>query len=268
MSSSTTTTGKELRATKRAHDKAVANIPEVDEKYKEVARLHSQIKAAMTEANPDQLQVLQGDLAKYETELKYTADKLDAATKLERDLKTCLDDQRASFAQGELAKIVMERRCALHPLKLANAMAGLPSLSARVSYGRCAKFKCRVWPTFEFRRVQFIESTWNRRSRYPRLSPVELFDQEIKRLSKTVRRDQMAEVIAFPADQKWVENPLRTYLGERRRYLRLAIEKSLNTPNIEEGQMPFVIACNFSAILEEPRSTLTEALAERERIDK
>ena len=185
-----------------------------------------------------------------------------------RILKAKLEAQEANFAQQELAKIILEKRCARHPLKLANAMAGLPFLSARVSYGRCSKLKCSGWPRREFLVVNFIESTWNRRQRYPDISIVELFDQEIKGLPRTIRREKLPEAIAVPKEQKRVDNYLRSYLGENRRYLRLAIEKTLDMAGIAEKRMPFVIASNFSAILEEPRSALTLALAEGERLDE
>jgi hypothetical protein len=60
---------------------------------------------------------------------------------------------------------------------------------------------------------------------------------------------------------------LRSHLGKNRRFLRLAIEKSIGTPNVDQAQMPLVIASNFAMILGEPRTPLTLVLAERERID-
>ena len=222
----------------------------------------------MTEASPDELKVLQADLAKYETKLRFASADLEGTRNQERILSARLEAQEASFAQAELAKIILENRCSRHPLRMANAMAGLPYLSARVSYRRCSKLKCSTWPRSEFLIVKFIESTWNRRQRYPDLSIVELFDQEIKRLRRTVRREELPEAIAVPKEQKRVDNYLRSHLAANRRYLRLAIERSLEKTEIAEKQMPFVIASYFSAILEEPRTVLTLALAEGERIDK
>jgi hypothetical protein len=193
---------------------------------------------------------------------------LNKAEKREADLKAELEEHEASFAQEELLKIILQKRCACHPLKLANAMAGLPQLTARVSYQRCSKLKFRAWPLFAFQQFQFIESTWNRRHRYPNLSIVELFDQETKRLPRTVRVNALPESIAIPKGSKRVDNYLRSYFGQHRRFLRLAIEKSVGTVDIEQNQMPFVIMSVFSAILGEPRTALTNALAERERIDK
>jgi hypothetical protein len=265
--SAVTTNGKEVRATRRAYRKANAHTMETDKKHDEIFQLHGQIGAAMLETDPDELKVLQTDFAKYETELRSATEKLNSAKMREETLKIWLDALEASFAQEELAEIIRENRCARNPLRIANAMAGLPVLSARVSYVRCSKIKCPVWPRLDFRVVKFIESTWNRRHRYSNLSTVALFDQEIKRLSKTIRREELPESIAQSIEWKRIENPLRSHLGKYRRYLRLAIEKSIGTPDVDQAQMPFVIASNFTMILGEPRTPLTLALAERERID-
>jgi hypothetical protein len=291
-----TTTSKEVRATRIAYKDAVAHRFDAYKRHEKVAELHSRIKLAMRKpnpdklrvsqadleeyekelrlaANPDELKILQTDLVKYEEELRLAAKELDNARTQEQILKDRIEAQEASFAQEELLKIILEKRCARNPLRLAHAMAGLPLLCARVSYGRCSKLKIRSWPDFQFRVIRFIESTWNRRHRYSSLSPVELFYQEIKRLSKKVRREELPEVVAESIESKWVENNLRLHLGENWRYLRLAIEKSTQTANadqeeVDQSRIPFAIASNFSMIREEPRTALTMALAENERIDQ
>jgi hypothetical protein len=267
MSGTVPTTGKKVRAARRAHGKAVEHIRNTSQKHEQIFQIHSQIKAAMLEADADQRQVLQTDLTRYETELSLAGAELEASRTREKTLQDELGAQEASFAQEELAKIILENRCARNPRRLADAMAGLPFLSARVSYGRCSKFKIGSWPHFQFRVVKFIESTWNRRHRYPALSTVELFHQEIKRLPKTVKREKLPEPIEQSVPWKRVGNNLRSHLGMNWRYLRLAIEKSLGMPDIDQTRIPFLIASNFTMILGESRTQLTLALAEREKID-
>lgn len=266
MSGTVPTTGKKVRAARRAHVKAVEHIRGADEKHEQIRKLHSQIKAAILEADAVQRQVLQTDLAKYETDLRLAAEELETARSREKLLQIELEAQEASFAQRELATIILKNRCARNPRRLANAMAGLPFLSARVSSGRCSKFKI-IWPHFQFRVVKFIESTWERRHRHPALSTVELFHQEIKRLPRRVKREKLPEPIEQTITWKRVENNLRSHLGMNWRYLRLAIEKTLNAADIDQTRIPFLIASSFSLILGEPRTQLTLALAEREKID-
>jgi hypothetical protein len=267
MPSTLPTTGKKVRAARRAHGKANEHIYDANQRHEQILGLYSQIKLAMLEADADQRQVLQTDLTKYETELRLAEGELEAARTRAKTLQDELKAQEASFAQEELAKIILENRCARNPRRLADAMAGLPFLSARVSYGRCSKFKIVSWPHFQLRVVGFIESTWNRRHRYPALSTVELFHQEIKRLPRTVKREKLPEPIEQSIQWKRVENNLRSHLGKNWRYLRLAIEKTLSSPDIDQTRIPFLIASNFITILGEPRTQLTLALAERERID-
>lgn len=83
---------------------------ETDKKHEEIFQLHGQIRAAMLEADPDELKVLQTDSAKYETELRSAAEKWNSAKMREQSLKARLDDQEASFAQEELAEIIRENR--------------------------------------------------------------------------------------------------------------------------------------------------------------
>ena len=263
------TNGKEVRFTRRTYGKTVIpRLVEARKKHEAVSQLHSQIKLAIPLAGPEQLPVLAADLAKYEADLAVAAEKLKDANSQELELKAKLELLEASFAQAELASIIFQERCARNPLRLANAMAGLPVLSARVSYQRCSKIKCGSWPQFQFRVVKFIQSTWNRRYRYPGLHTVALFDQEIKRLSKTVKQEELPDAIARSEKGNRIGNHLRSYLGENRRFLRLAIERSLSTPNVDQRRAPLMIASNFLMILGEPRTALTLALAEHERIDR
>jgi hypothetical protein len=264
----TKVSGNELRARRRTHRKAATHTQDIQKKHEQVSQLYSQIKQAVAQADGDELSVLQADLVTYEDKLTQVTTELDRAKSEEQQLRSSLQDAEAGFAQHELARIIREKRCSLNPLRLANAMAGLPIIGARISYVRCSKLKCSGWPQFQFTVFKFIESAWNRRERYPSMSLVELFDQEIRRLPRKVRRAEYPSNIAVPADQKRIDNFLRSYLGENRRYLRLAIEKTLQAGIVDPDRIPFLIVSNFTSILGVPRSALTLALAERERIDK
>ena len=88
------------------------------------------------------------------------------AEESEQSLQKQLNELEVSFAQEELVRILGEHRCARNPLRLSNAMAGLPYLTARVSYDRCSKIECTVWPKFDFQVFRKIEAIWNSRERY------------------------------------------------------------------------------------------------------
>ena len=246
-------TGKEVRLTRRFLGKAVKRRYEAQANCNDPVNLYCEAQTAVMQARAEQLWKVRGELLKRQSTLLAARKELRSAAELEQTLQKQLTEQEASFAQKELVRILVERRCARNPLRLANAMAGLPYLTARVSYDRCSKLKCNVWPKFDFQVFKKIESIWNSRDRYRGLSIVELYRQEIKKLSKTFRRNK-------------AENYLRKRLAEDFGCLKLAIERGLEL-GVDPGQMPFIIASNFDKNRGAPTTPLTRTLAASERID-
>ena len=205
------------------------------------------------QARAEQLWKVRGELLKRQSTLLAARKELRSAEESEQSLQKQLNELEVSFAQEELVRILGEHRCARNPLRLSNAMAGLPYLTARVSYDRCSKIECTVWPKFDFQVFRKIEAIWNSRERYRDLLIVELYRQEIKKLPKTVRRNKS-------------ENYLRKRLAENFGCLKSAIEKSLEL-GADPEQMPFLITSNFDKNREVPTTALSRTLAASERID-
>ena len=247
------TTGKEVRLTRRFLGKAVKRRYEAQTNCNDPVKMYCEAEAAVMQAQAEQLWKVRGELLKRQSKLLAARKELLSAEELEQSLQKQLSELEASFAQEQLVRILVERRCARNPLRLANAIAGLPYLTARVSYDRCSKIKCNVWPKFDFQVFQKIESIWNSRDRYRDLSIVELYRQEIKKLPRTVRRNKS-------------ENYLRKRLAEDFGCLKQAIEKGLEL-GVDPGQMPFVITNNFDKNRGAPTTALTRTLASSERID-
>lgn len=228
--SASATTGKELRLTRKALGKAVKR------RYEAQANRDDPVK-----------------LLKCRSRLLEVRKELRSAQELEQTLEKQLAEQEVGFAQDQLVRILGEGRCACNPLRLANAMAGLLSLTARVSYNRCSKIKCAVWPNFDFQVFEKIESIWNSRHRYQGLSIVELYRQGIKRLPRTTRGNNS-------------ENYLRTRFAEHFGCLKLAIEQSLES-GADSDQMPFLITSSFNKNRLAPTVSLSRVLPATERID-
>lgn len=247
------TTGKEVRRSRKSLGKAVKRRYEAQANCNDPVRMYCEAETAVMQAQPEQLWKVRGQLLKRQSTLLAARKELRSAEELEQTLQKQLAEQEASFAQEELVRILVKRRCARNPLKLANAMAGLPYLTARVSYDRCSKIKCGVWPKFDFQVFQKIESIWNSRDRYRGLSIVELYRQEIKKLPRTLRRNK-------------AENYLRKRLGEDFGCLKLAIERGLEL-GVDPAGMPFVITSNFDKNRGAPTTALSRTLAASERID-
>lgn len=220
------TTGKELRLTRKALGKAI--------KRRHEAQANCADPVKPPKPRPRQLEV---------------SKELRSAEKLEQTLEKQLAEQEVGFAQDQLIRILGEGRCACNPLRLANAMAGLLLLTARVSYDRCSKIKCTVWPNLDFQVFEKIESIWNSRHRYHHLSIVELYQQEIKKLPRTMRGTNS-------------ENYLRTRLAEHFGCLKVAIEKSLES-GVDSEQIPFLIASYFNKHRETPAVVRAPLLKER-----
>jgi hypothetical protein len=245
--------GPEVRSTRRVLGRVVKRRYEAQANCNDPVRMYCEAETAVMEAQAEQLWKVRGELLKRQSALLAARKELHSAEELEQSLQKQLNELETSFAQEELVRILVERRCARNPLRLANAMAGLPYLTARVSYDRCSKIECNVWPKFDFQVFQKIESIWNSRERYRGLSIVELYRQEIKKLSRTFRRNK-------------AENYLRKRLAENFGCLKLAIERGVEL-GVDPDRMPFIILSNFEKNREAPTTALTRTLAASERID-
>ncbi len=253
-------TGKDVRLTKKLLKKAIMRRYAAQRICGNPQRDCCEAEIAVMQAGGDQTGKVRAELLKRQSRLLAVRKELHSATELEQELEKQLAEQEVSFCQNELLRILRERRCARNPLRLANAIAGLPSLiaalpslTARVSYERCSKIKCRHWPKIDFQVFQKIESIWNLRVRYRGLPIVELFRQEIRKLPRTSRRNKSPNLV-------------RLRLADNFGVLKSAIEKTLES-GIEPDRVPFVITSYFDKNRETPTTALTRTLAASERID-
>src|SRR5271168_309392 len=248
-----TTTGEELRLTRKALGAAIKRRSEAQRTCHSLKKGYRKAETSVMQSRAEQSGKLGREPVKRHAKLLEVRKELRSAERLERALERELAEQEAAFAQDHLVRILGEGRCACNPLRLANVMASLLLLDARVSYNRCSKMKCVVWPELDFQVFEKIESIWNSHHRYRDLSIVELYRKEIRKLPRTMRRNK-------------TENLLRTRLAEHFWCLKLAIEQSLES-GVDSEQMPFLITSIFSQKTEAPSTTLTRTVAASERID-
>jgi hypothetical protein len=247
------TTGKEIRFTRRLLDDAVKRRYAAQVSCGDPVGEYVEAETAVMQSPNEQMAQVRGELLKRQYRLLEVRKELRCATELEQTLEKQLGEQEVTFAQAELVRILAEGRCARNPLKLANAMAGLSFITARVSYDRCSKIKPTGWPKFDFQVFRKIESIWNLRDRYPSLSPVQLYRQEISKLPRTVRRNK-------------AQNPLRARLADHFGCLKLAIGQSLGS-GVPSDRVPFLITSNFDKHRSVSTTPLSRTLAASERID-
>jgi hypothetical protein len=223
-----------------------------------------EIEWAMSQARPEQIEFAQREFSKRRAACQEAQTQSRAANAAEKLRENELFDQEAAFAQDELLTFIKKGKYALHPLNLANAMAGLPFavdvpfLGVWQSHARCSGLECAGWPSFRYQVFEQIESMWER-SKSSSLSPIEFFRQQIKVLPKTVWQTHPTI-----GSQK-VDNYVRTYLSENWWYLQRAIEKSLQS-NDDPRPMHFIIASNFNKFVREPKTHADIAMAKAEII--
>ncbi len=92
--------------------------------------------------------------------------------------------------------------------------------------GRVRTYEIQI----QFQRFEIIKSIWNRRHRYPQLSPVELFRQEILKVPKITESQaaRFSSQITTAEKKRIVNGFVLDNLMEEFRHLRLAIEDSLS----------------------------------------
>jgi hypothetical protein len=218
-----------------------------------------EIEVAITQAKPDQIEFVQREFSKRRAAYQDAQSQSAAADAKERTLENELLDKEAAFAQDELLVFIKKGKYALHPLNLANAMAGLPYaidvpfLGVWQSHARSSKLECSGWPSYRYQVFETIESIWDR-SKRSSISPIEFFQQEIKALPKTVQT-------RVPGETKFqrTENYVRAYLSENWWFLQRAIQRGLQ-PNDDPRPMHFIISSNFDKLVNEPRTYADSAI--------
>ena len=149
-------------------------------------------------------------------------------------LERVLAQQEASFAQHELCAFI-RGKYAYSPRRLAEAMAGLPYLSANQSYRRCSGHpESALWPPFQFRVFEIIGKAWKQRTDRSKLAFLRRIEKRVRTI-RTTNEDGNPDRHAIGVQSHFVENWW---------YLKQAI-KAINILQVVRGSVPYVIAGDF-----------------------
>lgn len=259
-----TADAREIRQKRLALGQAVKWMHDARAKRNKHMEDCREIEVAMSQAKPNQIDFVQREFPKRREACQEAQAQASVAETKERILENELLDMEAAFAQDELLVFIKKSKYALHPLNLANAMAGLPYgigvpfLGVWQSHARCSRIESPGWPSYRYQIFEKIESMWEQ-SKFSSISPVEFCRQQIAALPKTVWQTH-----PIMGSQK-VDNYVRTHLCENWWYLQRAIEKSLQ-PNDDPRPMHFIISSNFDKLLGELRTYADSAVAKAARI--
>lgn len=125
---------------------------------------------------------------------------------------------------SQLLDFLEERRCAVVPIKVANALAGLPDMGWRESHERCYKMPRSFPERLPYRVLKAVSRIWRRRPRDLDVVPTEFFRIQICKLPR--KSDSIRETFC----RAW-------------RSLRLAIVECWGQHN--QDFMPYAITLAF-----------------------
>jgi hypothetical protein len=257
-------TAEEVRTAKKNLGKAIEDCRLAREHHDKCVADSRTAEFAMNDAEPGKQGTFFVELLRAWRESTTAQRDREAAELAERNLDKDLRAKESGFALSQLLDFITQKKYARNPLRLANAMAGLPDMGWEQSYARCSAIKCGSWPQFQFRLFRTINAIWNRRVHRSELPLTELFRQEIERLPKEVIID-IPQPPPNPSKRGKVQNSLRSHLADNWRLLRLAIEEVAATENDPE-QVPFLLLSGFTRNIGKPRAPQDSVLIAKEKM--
>lgn len=191
------------------------------------------------------------------------------------EYENALADQEAFYFRQQILQFVQQckpaastgkQRYALTPRNVANAIAGLPYVTARRSAEICAKLATTVPEMRNYRVFTFVKSVWTRRHERGALSLTEWFKREIKKLPKFELAERNPNIDEEGENKKKrMPNQFRIYLGENWYYLKKAVEECSRL-KLALRDMPYEITKKFIILSMHPETPVEPIRAERERI--
>ena len=176
------------------------------------------------------------------------------ANEHEKSVRERYLDEEAFIYRNETLKFLQAKEYRLTPLTLANALAGLPYITARHSAQLCSRLKTSV-PLFTTHQMfQFVKSVLKTRKHGLSSSAAQVFEREIRKLPKF----RIVEGQRRP-------NSLRVALAKDWHYLRRALEDP-KLASLHPGAVPGAIVALFLIKRSNPESPVTQLKAEAEKI--
>lgn len=242
---------REIRETKKNRGQVVSAIYKLTEAREPLAdKLRRSSWTLKQKADNENLQALLEEFFRRMVAYRKVAHDLDRAEKQLKDIEIKLQEQEASYAQTELLKFIHTGKYEHNPRNIAQAMAGLPSVSCSYSFQECAKNPSPLWPTrpdeiptLSYRIFQLIEECCNRSKKEPGKSLVNIVQERARMIP------------AF--------NALRISLQPDWRYLRRAVEETDLTGLVSDVVLYRIFAA-FIKLRDQHRSAEESTLAEIE----
>jgi hypothetical protein len=127
------------------------------QEYRNLRQLATSVLAETL--RPDEKDTLQIRISKLDRQIREKEGEYVSLAEAEPQLRERFADASASFAQFQLVDFLRKHRNRLTPLRVANAIAGLPYVGWRQSAKRCTGCRCQYANGLQYRTLKFILST-------------------------------------------------------------------------------------------------------------
>jgi hypothetical protein len=172
----------------------------------------------------------------------------------QRRIQTTFANQEAYVYRTEVLGFIRQREYSLTPLRLANAIAGLPYISARRSAQRCSHIKSGVARSIAYELFEFVTGVWKKHQGKAGNSLIDAFEKAIRKLPKL-------KIVSGHKRPNW----FRDHLAEKWYYLKRALQEP-ELARLHPRAVPGAIVKDFFTKIHYPDSPITAMIAETEKI--
>ena len=241
--------GKTLRADRIRALKLRYEIQERRDHRAILVRSCTEAEGALAQADGQDKEAIQAQANQRKERLREFDDRLPQAETESKELDQRVKNEETYWYCSQLLDFLSKGRYAIEPLRLANAMAGLPEMGWRESSDRCPKMvRSPAFGHFHYGISEAIAHIWRRRPKDIKEAPIEFF---------------RAQILGLP--QKG--NATRDAFCRGWRDLRLAIEECWAAKHGEDF-MPYAITSAFLRNLVRQKTDLERMLDEHEMLSK
>jgi hypothetical protein len=217
---------KELRRNRIRNGDLSFEIQEIQSQLSELRRSCEEAEEALKHVGEEEHQIIQKDLSRRRKRLLRLEEALGELETESKELNERVLGQETYWYCSQLLDFLCGRKAyAVKPLKLANALAGLPDMGWRGSFARCSRMPRSSPERLPFRVWNIVSGIWRRKPRDLKDAPTEFFRIQILKLQRK-------------------DDGIRETLRRAWRDLRLAVEECWKKGHSEEF-MPYAIASAF-----------------------
>jgi hypothetical protein len=241
-------TATEIRANRSSNSTLHRNIEGMHSRKLDLEQFYAEVEHALKEPGHQADEILRTEKRHIEGRLQQVGEDLKRAEgKLPQSDQQNRNQEAHWYCSQLLDFLTGKRRNAVTPLKLADALAGLPQMGWRESDARCSKFdRSSPCVSLSYLVVELVFQMLRRAPKDSKNPPIEFFRSQILALPKK-------------------DNAIRAVLCRAWHDFRLAIEECWKESK-NKAFMPYAITSTFLRNHARPKTLAERILAEREML--